>query len=73
MNVLSVLSITLIISLASCDVHYWTIDDAAGELVSSKPKDERISCYSKEARDYTCVDSETLAKLKRQCKKNSSK
>ncbi len=73
MNVLSALSITLIISLASCDVHYWVVDDANGELVSSDPKAEPISCYSKKARDFTCVDSETLAELKAKCKRNMKK
>jgi hypothetical protein len=55
--------------LTSCDLHYWAIDEVNGELVSSNPKDEPISCFSKEVRDFTCVDSDTLAKLKRKCNK----
>lgn len=68
---LSVLSIILIVS--SCDLHYWAIDDVNGELVSSDPKAEPISCFSEAARDFTCVDSETLAELKRKCKKRQRK
>ena len=72
-SVPSVLSIILIINLYGCDYAVWTIDHNKGELVSSKDNDKPISCFSEAAKDYTCVDSKTLAKLKNKCKRNSNK